>query len=249
MITPSGPENRMKTFLAAILLAMLSTVHAQSDITTDLIAYYPFNGNANDESGNDNHGTVNGAVLTIGTDGNADSAYEFNGINSYISVPGSDSLKSPSTEITMIALIHPYGLSKVGSAFGPILMKSNSTTNAFQYRLSIGSVSIGAAFNNWTNSSGGIWPISFNRWHAVAMTLKGDTAKFYLNGKFIGEDSVIGGMIADDRTLEIGRDTPGALEVFNGKIDEIKIYSRELTIREVQLASGYFLIDSFESPQ
>jgi len=56
-------------------------------------------------------------------------------------------------------------------------------------------------------------------------------------------------MIADDRVLEIGRDVPGALEVFNGKIDEIKIYSRELTIREVQLASGYFLIDSFESSQ
>ncbi len=239
----------MRILLAAILLAILSTGHAQTDITSDLIAYYPFNGNADDESGNGNHGTVNGAVLTIGTDGNADTAYEFNGINSYITVPGSDSLKSPTTEITMIALIHPYGLSQVGSAFGPILMKSNSTTNAFQYRLSMGSGGIGAAFNNWFNSSGGNWPISFNRWHAVAMTLKGDTARFYLNGKFIGEDSIVGGMTADDRPLEIGRDVPGALEVFNGKIDEIKIYSRELTQREVQLASGYFLIDSFESPQ
>ncbi len=239
----------MRSLLAIILLAMLSTGHAQEDITSDLIAYYPFNGNANDESGNGNHGTVNGAVLTVGTDGQADSAYEFDGRTSYISIPGSDSLKSPTTEITMIALIHPYGLSQVGSAFGPILMKSNSTANAFQYRLSMGSSSIGAAFNTWYNGSGASWPISFNRWHAVAMTLKGDTARFYLNGKFIGEDSVAGGMIADDRVLEIGRDVPGALEVFNGKIDEIKIYSRELTIREVQLASGYFLIDSFESSQ
>ena len=238
----------MRTLLTGILLAMLGTGHAQTDITTDLIAYYPFNGNADDESGNGNHGTVNGAVLTIGTDRSADSAYEFNGINSYISIPGSDSLKSPTTELTMIALINPYGLSKVGSAFGPVLMKSNSTTNAFQYRLSMGSGGIGVAINNWTNNSGGPWPISFNRWHALAVTLKGDTAKFYLNGKFIGEDSIIGGMNADDRPLEIGRDVPGALEVFNGKIDEIKIYSRELTLREVQLASGYFLIDSFESP-
>lgn len=237
----------MRFLLTIILLAILSTGYAQTDITSDLIAYYPFNGNANDESGNGNHGTVNGAVLTIGTDGYADSAYEFDGRTSYISIPSSDSLKSPTTEITMIALIHPYGWSQVGSAFGPVLMKSNSGSNAFQYRLSTGSGGIGAAFNNWNNSSGGPWPISFNRWWAVAMTLKGDTAKFYLNGKFIGQDSIAGGMIADNRVLEIGRDVPGLTEFFYGKIDEIKIYSRELTIREVQLASGYFLIDSFES--
>jgi hypothetical protein len=29
-----------------------------------LVAWYPFNGNANDESGNGNDGTVNGAALT-----------------------------------------------------------------------------------------------------------------------------------------------------------------------------------------
>lgn len=239
----------MRFLLAIILLAMLSTGHAQTDITTDLIAYYPFNGNANDESGNDNHGTVNGAVLTVGTDGQADSAYEFDGRTSYISVPGSDSLKSPTTELTMIALVHPYGLSQVGSAFGPILMKSNSGSNAFQYRFAIGNGGILGGINNWFNGAWVNWPYAFNRWHAVAMTLNGDTAKLYLNGKLIGEDTIAGGMIADDRPLEIGRDVPGALEVFYGKIDEIKIYSRELTKREVQLASGYFLIDSFESSQ
>jgi Leucine-rich repeat (LRR) protein len=49
-----------------------------------LIAYYPFNGNANDESGNQNHAIVNGATLTTDKDDNLNSAYSFDGLNSYI---------------------------------------------------------------------------------------------------------------------------------------------------------------------
>ena len=51
------------------------TVH---DIPVEgLVAYYPFNGNANDESVNNNDGTVNGATLTADRFGNASSAYSF----------------------------------------------------------------------------------------------------------------------------------------------------------------------------
>ena len=58
----------------------------------DLAAYYPFNGNADDESGNNNNGTVSGAVLVPDRHGNPSSAYFFDGVNDYISVPGSSSL-------------------------------------------------------------------------------------------------------------------------------------------------------------
>ena len=56
-----------------------------------LVAYYPFNGNANDESGNGNNGTVNGSTLTADRYGKADSAYSFNG-NAVISVKHSATL-------------------------------------------------------------------------------------------------------------------------------------------------------------
>ena len=49
-----------------------------------LIGYWPFNGNANDESGNGNHGTVNGATLTEDRNGVSNSAYSFN--NNYIEI-------------------------------------------------------------------------------------------------------------------------------------------------------------------
>jgi len=50
----------------------------------ELKAYYPFNGNADDESGNGNDGTVFGATLTTDRDATPNSAYSFDG-NDYIS--------------------------------------------------------------------------------------------------------------------------------------------------------------------
>ncbi len=45
--------------------------------TTGLVGWWPFNGNANDESGNGNNGTVNGAILTSDRFGIANKAYSF----------------------------------------------------------------------------------------------------------------------------------------------------------------------------
>ena len=59
--------------------------------TNGLVAYYPFDGNANDDSGNGNNGTVNGATLTTDRFGNANSAYSFDG-QSYIRVPHTNML-------------------------------------------------------------------------------------------------------------------------------------------------------------
>ncbi len=74
------------------LLAQLNAIIAQlaaipTTLSTGLAAYYPFNGNANDLSGNGNNGTVNGATLAKDRLGNANSAYSFNGTNNLISLP------------------------------------------------------------------------------------------------------------------------------------------------------------------
>jgi hypothetical protein len=47
------------------------------------VGYWPFNGNANDESGNGNNGTVNGATLTTDRFGNVNNAYNFDGVDDY----------------------------------------------------------------------------------------------------------------------------------------------------------------------
>jgi len=78
----------MKQFLLSLLLFFSYLGYAQqipSYIPSNgLIGWWPFNGNANDESGNGNDGTVNGAVLTEDRFGNENSAYSFDGIDDFI---------------------------------------------------------------------------------------------------------------------------------------------------------------------
>ncbi|OUD15039.1 LamG-like jellyroll fold domain-containing protein [Thioflexithrix psekupsensis] len=72
------------------------TAYDRSTVTPNipdgLLAYYPFNAGAMDESGNRNDGTVQGATLTTGKGGDSNSAYDFNGVSNVINVPHNLSL-------------------------------------------------------------------------------------------------------------------------------------------------------------
>ena len=65
--------------------------------TNGLVGWWPFNGNANDESGNGNNGTVNGATLTADRNGKANSAYSFDGVNDFIEVAQNQTLNNVSS--------------------------------------------------------------------------------------------------------------------------------------------------------
>ena len=65
-----------------LFASLVLSINAFGQIPTNgLVGYWPFNGTANDESGNGNNGTVNGPTLTTDRFGNANSAYYFNGIH------------------------------------------------------------------------------------------------------------------------------------------------------------------------
>ncbi|MBI4647080.1 MAG: hypothetical protein HY738_10945 [Bacteroidia bacterium] len=92
------------------ILLMLSLIglsgFSQVNLDSGLVAKYYFNGNADDESGNGNNGTVNGATLSTDRFGNINSTYSFDGIDDYIVVPHSSSLDL-TTAITRCAWIRP----------------------------------------------------------------------------------------------------------------------------------------------
>jgi len=94
----------MKKFIVfAIFFAIFCLVasNAHADLTDGLVAYYPFNGNANDESGNGNNGTVYGATLSNDRFGNIDSAYSFDGVDDYIDIMNSDELNFGEGDFTI----------------------------------------------------------------------------------------------------------------------------------------------------
>jgi hypothetical protein len=98
--------------------------------TEDLAAYYPFNGNANDESGNGNHGTVNGLVLTEDRFNIPNRAYRFNGTNGYIQVADDPSLDIRN-ENTLSAWINPT-LSGAGIRWNGIISKGRDVSENYE---------------------------------------------------------------------------------------------------------------------
>jgi len=230
---------RLSIFVTIAILAVGNSPALPQDLTDGLIACYPFDGDASDMSGHDNHGEPN-ANMTLTTDrfGNPDSAYYFNGINSHITVPGSSSLDSADTASTQFAWIQLDGYSQVGSSFGPILMKSNSTTNSFMYRLDVGPNGFGVAYGNWDNSAGGTYAVELGTWFCVAAAWDGDTVRFYVDGDLIDEAAITASLSQDGRPLVIGGDYPGWYESFWGKIDEVYVYNRALSGTEIAILSG-----------
>ena len=72
---------------------MTKTIDLSEVLTDSLVLNYTFSGNANDETSNSNNGTVNGPSLTSDRFGEANSAYQFDGVYEHISVPLSSSLQ------------------------------------------------------------------------------------------------------------------------------------------------------------
>lgn len=70
--------------LMAITTQMLLAQVPSYVPTNGLVGYWPFNGNANDESGNGNNGTVNGTTVVTDKNGNLNSAYSFDGTSNNI---------------------------------------------------------------------------------------------------------------------------------------------------------------------
>jgi hypothetical protein len=71
-----------KVLLTAVATLSLATATIAQNVpnyvpTNGLVGWWPFNGNANDESGNNNNGTINGATLTSDRFGNTNKAYSF----------------------------------------------------------------------------------------------------------------------------------------------------------------------------
>lgn len=200
--------------------------------TTGLAAYYPFNGNADDESGNGNNGTTYGATLTEDRFGNSNSAFWFNGISDFIKVPDDATLD-------MTSKISITGWLKKDNKvpWASMLTKGGEFSLENNYALH-NSVDNGVIFTG--NSKGNCLSTintPLNEWHFVAFTCDGDSGKIYIDGVADKASFMLlnGFLTPNNSSLYIGADLPGAAEYFSGSLDDIRIYNRELNCEEVAL--------------
>lgn len=202
-----------------------------------LVAFYPFNGNANDEGGNNLNGTVNGASLTANRFGTAGRAYNFNGTSDFITM-GNPPLLQINNTITLSGWISC-------DTFSPTLVRdflSKAALNVNRgYQLSQqsnnGTPSLGAAcfsseglaFGEFTGGT-----INTNTWIFFTLIIDGKSWKFYHDGNLTNEGTTMSTInILDDGSLGdllVGR-VQGSF--FDGLIDDIAIYNRALSNAEV----------------
>jgi len=213
--------------------------------TNGLVGYWPFNGNANDASGNGNNGTVNGATLTTDRFGNVGKAYSFDGVNDYIETPHSSTLLFSQNEVSISTWISVSNWPQLNQIENYFLSKQSSLGNnqvGFHSYIFSGTTStpVKAITNRYKNGSsstfGSVSIINNNLgsgvWYNIIYTHNNSFDKIYIDGILVdSQNSVqLGG--TNTAPLIFGC-LNNYLGNFNGKIDDIAIYNRALTQSEI----------------
>lgn len=227
----------MKKIITGIFFLLVATSVFAQIPTNGLIGYWPFNGNANDESGRGNHGTVVGAKLTADRFGKPNSAYQFDGNGDYINSNFNfNGAQSSFTIVYWIKLdsLYNYSFSKIFHLQEGITYEVNNDFLA-QYK------QINFFLNGITYAN---TPINKNVWYNVVCTFDfpTKTKKLYVNGvldlSVVSQDVITR---LPNSTLRIGArlNNVNNYEYYHGIIDDLIIYNRVITPQEVtQIYSG-----------
>jgi len=200
--------------------------------TNGLVGWWGFNGNAQDGSGNGNHGTVNGATLTTDRFGNQNGAYSFDGVNSSINVINSSTLQTPNS-ITINLWMSFSGIQQSNSR----LISKGWSPMGFELHRDLifnNKIRFGGAYNG--NGYGPLSQTIFNDsvWYMITALDNGSVKYLFVNG--VLEDSLVhnyGVIPTSQASLFFGRNSQIATDFLNGKLDDIGIWNRALTQQEI----------------
>jgi hypothetical protein len=227
--------------LLIVGLGLAASGYSQSFLTNGLIAYYPFNGNANDASGNGNNGTVYGAALTTDRFGKTNEAYLFGG-TSYITAPLSSTLFG--TNFTASVWFNAYD---INNSWPTLLEEVGNTAfdlgivgqTSGAYPQNIGDLFAFAthaqANKDWELNPLPLFQPSLNKYYQVVVVRAGTNVMMYWNGTLGATNQVVNPTVEPGSTLYIGcaGDWLSSDWVFHGVIDDIRIYNRALSSNEV----------------
>ncbi|MBI5858568.1 MAG: LamG domain-containing protein [Sphingobacteriales bacterium] len=233
----------MRTII--LLIAWLSL--SAPALSQNLVAHYPFDGNANDQSGNAINPTYVGSGVSLTTDrfGNANKAYNFNGaVGSYMRMPAG-SLPTANRTVSLwfnaaSVTNRPFLLAYGGQGFlgyGTSFLMALNASGCGCYQTQ--------AHYNTNRVSYSYGSFLLNQWIHWVVTISGNTTKMYVNGKLVANvpGSFIRNTFVSGKELSIGvmvnaagvapyTDVNG--NYFQGKLDDIRIYDNAMTAGQVQ---------------
>lgn len=235
---------RFVSLMSIIIAVMALPNKAHAHLDDGLIAYYPFNGNANDESGNGNDGSVYEANLIEDRFENSNSAYYFDGVDDYIDISPAAAGVKELHSMTISLWIKP---AIVGDIYPKMLLSLRNNLAASRPRM-------GICYGELNGGDSGIYyeavgalpdefvihePCSlFGVWSNIVITADETATRIYINGveREVGSGNrAPGDFVNSFSQFWIGRLCNSWYNfAFNGVIDDVRIYGRILPESEIQ---------------
>jgi len=199
---------------------------------------------AYDSSPYHNDGTLYGGLDTTGwtTDCISGNCLEFDGYNDYVEVPTSNSLNPD--YITVEAWIKPATdkIKSTGSVNSAMIVKKIVWNNELGYWLEWNNASASSPhavqFNigngaSWKSVTSSNESVPLNQWTHVVGTYDGSLIRIYINGVLNNSQTQTGPIAPSTDNLRIGAES-STYKIFNGTIDEVKIWKRALSTSEIE---------------
>ena len=217
-------------------------------------AWYPLRDDANDNSGNGNHGTVTGARSTTDQEpdrfGNPNSAYSFDGVDDRIIIAESPTLK-PTQAITISAWVYPEEIAPAAWS-NAIVTKGGNTSDTDSYWLGFKNGSFNfitvsgqsnANLHETTTSTS--YDGQDDRWYHVVATFDKPDKTIYVNGveKASGSWNYDIGYVESPHVIGAEIESGSYKYFFNGLIDDVYIYDRALSPEEILTLFNDGLVD------
>jgi hypothetical protein len=207
--------------------------------TNGLVGWWPFNGNANDESGNGNNGTVNGALLAIDRFSYLNKAYSFDGIDDYIQTINPGPLGNSNRSISLWIMTNSNKTQQVfGYGYQP--------PSGGEFNLLLNQLCQGVTIDVHNNYITYNYPVNYNinGWNHIVIVFdknistKIDGVKIYINGQISSSSIACSNPINKDIfTLDtdifFGKYQASSSGSFIGSIDDIGFWNRVLTQSEI----------------
>lgn len=244
------------SLISLLIVLLVNTFNLSAQIPTDsLIGYYPFSGNANDRSGNSFHGMVNGAKLDIDRFGRQNECYYFNGSSDYIEVDDQGKISGMADfSISIWANVYSFPSAFDGTINPNVLISkwtAESSTDCFligaHYNQTFNAAYRMDGYDSWGDLGNYHFyssKIKMGNWIHLVYVRKSDSLLLYRNGtldqvKIVAKSNYN----ISSKNLIIGAMVTNHFRGFHGTLDDIRIYNRDLTRKEV----GDLFVENFFS--
>ena len=226
----------MKTFIIPIFCFFSFGLVAQIPTyipTNGLVGWWPFNGNANDESGNGNHGTINGASFTIDRNGSANKSLNLNGLNDFVEILTNNSFDNNTFSISFWVKTNT---NQIETSIISRLETRNDNISVYQ-NFVIFQTGIMVALNGgcvWTQGYSSPSIIS-SSWRHVVYVNTPTNSKLYIDNQLIQNYTSQSpqNMTFYSYPMRFGKSTHSFWKDYNGLLDDVSIYNRTLSVQEI----------------